>query len=808
MPEKSPLPIEAILPEVKQRLEQHNTLIVEAPPGAGKSTLLPLFLLEQGKNIVMLEPRRLAARSVAARMAALLGEKLGQRVGFAVRFERQVSSATRLLVVTEGLLTRRLQEDPLLEGVDCIIFDEFHERSLHADLALALCREIQRELRPDLKIIIMSATLESAELAQQLGASVLRAEGRSFPLEIRYAQRELEAPIPNRVAQAVLRALESESGDVLAFLPGAGEILRCQELLEGCGALVLPLYGELSLEAQNRAILPSSERRVVLATSIAETSLTLEGVRIVVDSGYARLPRFDPASSLTRLATVRVTQDAATQRAGRAGRTQAGIAYRLWTQAQHASLERSRKLEILEADLAPLALELAAWGAETLPWVTPPSAAALEQARQLLSNLGALEDGRITARGRSMLRFPAHPRLAHLALDAANKALAADVCAILEERDFLDDTSADLGLRVAALRQFRRGKRPYNADKNRLERVEQSAKQWAKLLYVQLEAGDFAGLGQMLALAYPDRIAKLREGEKTRYKLALGRGVRLQPSDPLQGLGWLVVANLEAGLEEGKIYLCAVLEPKDLVPYSKTIDALHWDSKEGALKSARETRVGELLLESKPLLEIPPEQKARVLWAAVRQNPALLEWSDAALSYQARVQSLHLWRGEPFPDFSQEALLARLEDWLVVDGVRRATDFARLDVRLLLEQSLPYQVQREVERLAPAKLAVPSGSQIRLEYDLHGVAPVLAVRLQEVFGWLETPSINDGRTKVLMHLLSPAYRPVQVTQDLASFWKNTYPQVRKELKIKYPKHSWAEDPYSATPVRGAVKRRS
>ncbi|MFN3266764.1 MAG: ATP-dependent helicase HrpB [Deinococcales bacterium] len=804
----SPLPIEAILPELQHQFEHSSTLIVEAPPGAGKSTALPLFLLGLGKNIIMLEPRRLAARSVAARMAQLLGEKLGQQVGYAVRFERQVSSATRLLVLTEGLLTRRLQDDTLLEGIDCIIFDEFHERSLHADLALALCLEIQRELRPDLKIIIMSATLESEALAQQLGAVVLRAEGRTYPLEIRFAQKEPEAPIPNRVAQAVWRALESETGDILAFLPGASEIRRCQELLKGCGAEVLPLYSELSLEAQQRAILPSAHRRVVLATSIAETSLTIQGVRIVVDSGYARIPRFDPASSLTRLATVRLTQDAATQRAGRAGRTQAGVVYRLWTQAQHASLERTRKPEILESDLAPLALELAAWGTATLPWITAPNGAALEQAQTLLGNLGALEQGRITARGREMLRFPAHPRLAHLALAATDKALAADVCAILEERDFLEEQSADLGLRVAALRRFRRGSRPSNTDKTRLERVAQSAKQWAKLLGVRLETGEFSGLGKMLALAYPDRIAKLREGEKTRYKLALGRGVRLQSTDPLQGLGWLVVANLEAGQEEGKIFLCAALETNDLAAHTKSVEALHWDSKEGLLVARRERRIGELVLESVPLTEIQAEAKNKVLLSAVRQNPALLEWSPTARAYQARVQSLHLWRGLPFPDFSDQALLLRLEDWLIVDGVRRAADFARLDLRQMLEQSLPYEVQREVERLAPAKLSVPSGSQIRLEYDLHGAAPVLAVRLQEIFGWTQTPSINDGRTRVLMHLLSPAFRPVQVTQDLASFWKNTYPQVRKELKIKYPKHAWAEDPYSAAPVRGAVKRHS
>ncbi|MEY4531575.1 MAG: hypothetical protein RLZZ156_2296, partial [Deinococcota bacterium] len=529
------LPIQSVLSEVATVLETSQTLIIEAPPGAGKSTLLPLFLLEQNQEkIIMLEPRRLAARSVATRMASLIGQTVGQRVGYQVRFEKVFSNQTQLLVLTEGLLTRRLQDDPTLEGIGCIIFDEFHERSLHADLALALCREIQREIRPDLKIVIMSATLDSQNLSGLLNAPIIRAEGRSYPIEIRYAPRELETPIPNRVAQSVYRALESETGDILAFLPGAGEILRCMELLTSCEAVVLPLYGELSLDAQTKAILPDPQgrRKIVLATSIAETSLTIEGVRIVIDSGVARVPRFDPQSSLTRLETVRVTVDAATQRAGRSGRTQAGVVYRLWTQSQHASLEKSRKPEILESDLAPLCLELAAWGATQLEWITPPNPAAFDKATDLLNRLGALENNRITARGQAMLRFPAHPRLAHLALEAQTlglAALAADVAAILEERDFLDSDTTDLGTRVQALRMARTGKRIFEADQQRLAQVERVATQWAKLLKTKLENHTFnhANVGKLIALAYPDRIAKLRNGESRKYKLALGRGVQL-----------------------------------------------------------------------------------------------------------------------------------------------------------------------------------------------------------------------------------------------------------------------------------------
>ena len=813
MSEEFQLPIVAVLPEIAAHLEKSNTLIIEAPPGAGKSTVLPLFLLEQPwvEHIIMLEPRRLAAKSVASRMATTLGEAVGRRVGYAVRFERQSSSQTQLMVLTEGLLTRRLQDDPTLEGVNCVIFDEFHERSIHADFALALCREIQRELRPDLRIIIMSATLDSHYLSSLLNAPIVRAAGRVFPTEIRYAARELETPIPNRVAQAVFRALEADTGDILAFLPGAGEILRCMDLLHDCAAVLLPLYGELSLEAQNVALQPDlyGRRKVVLATSIAETSLTINGVRIVIDSGYARVPRFDPRSSLTKLETVRVTLDAATQRAGRAGRTQSGIVYRLWTQSQQAGLVQSRKPEILETDLSPLALELAAWGSQKLEWVTPPPNNSLEKAQDLLGRLGAIADGRITQKGQTMLHFPAHPRLAHMALEAKEASLAADLAAILEERDFLDDASSDIGIRVEALRQARRGSRPFAADKQRLERVERVAQQWAKLLKTKLESGAFnhAHIGQLVALAYPDRIAQLRTGETRRYKLSLGRGVSLNEHDALIGTKYLAVAQADAGSEEGKVFLSAPLEPADLIPFSSQYNALRWDTREEMLIARLETRVGELILDSKPLVDIPMPEKNRVLIEAIRANPNLLEWSDQARQYQARVQSLHLWRG--LPNFSDMALLENLETWLAphLDPVRRRADFSRLDVRAMLEQSLPWEIQRQIEQFAPAKLPVPSGSQIRLEYSLDGAAPVLAVRLQEVFGLLQTPTVNDGRMAVLLHLLSPAYRPVQVTQDLNSFWRNTYPAVRKELKIKYPKHSWAEDPFTAVPVRGAVRRR-
>jgi ATP-dependent helicase HrpB len=664
---------------------------------------------------------------------------------------------------------------------------------------------VQSTLRDDLRIIIMSATLESDVLSRTLGgAPVLRAEGRSYPVEIRYATRDSELRIAQQVTRGVLNALEQHDGDVLAFLPGVGEIRQALEMLQDVDALVLPLYGELSLEEQARAIAPQTERKVILATSIAETSLTIEGVRVVVDSGYARAPRFDPKSGLTRLETIRVTQDAADQRAGRASRTSAGVAYRLWTQATHATLERTRKPEIIDSDLGPLALELAAWGSANLEWVTPPNSGALAQARQLLTQLEALDEaGRITEKGRSMQRFPAHPRLAHMLLEGQARgwgALAAEVAAILEERDVLVSEGADLALRITQLRSGKMAR----------SRVEQVARDWRKRLNADSDRGplDERALGILVALAYPDRIAQRRTGETRRYKLAGGRGVRLNDDDPLSSCEWLAVASLDAGKDEGRVYLAAMLHPDDLEVFSSFEDRLVWDDKDGVLIARREKRIGELILSSEPLRDVPMSARVEALCQAVHDDPNLLPWSDAARQVQARVQSLHLWRGDPFPDFSDVALLETLDVWLSpwLEHVRRRDDFAKLDLAQILLQALPWAVQQQLDQLAPVKLEVPTGSKIKLEYRVDGAPPILAVRLQEVFGWLETPTVNDGRNAVLMHLLSPAYRPVQVTQDLASFWRNTYAVVRKELRMRYPKHSWPEDPYTAEPVRG-VKRK-
>jgi ATP-dependent helicase HrpB len=816
------LPIYEVLPELKHQLAQHPTVIVQAPPGAGKSTVLPLELLDQpwlAGQILMLEPRRLAARSVAARMAALLSQEVGQTVGYRVRFEGRVSQQTRLEVLTEGILTRRLQHDPGLEGVGLVIFDEFHERSLQADLALALCREVQQALRSDLKLLLMSATLEGETLSTLLGnAPIISAAGRQYPTQLHYLPRDPEGPLPGTVAGAVSKALAQHGGDVLVFLPGVSEISRTQNLLlnRHPEIKVQPLYGDLSLSQQQEAILPDPARRkVVLATSIAETSLTIEGIRVVVDSGFSRVPRFDARSGLSRLETVRLTLDAADQRAGRAGRLGPGVCYRLWSQSTHHQLAPTRKAEILEADLAPLMLELAQWGVRDpseLNWITPPPAGAVRQAKELLHQLDALEDDVLTERGKAMLELPTHPRLAHLLIEGSS-ALATDIAALLEERDPLPRNSgSDLGLRVEALRHWReKGHGLHGADVGVLGRVdvgvlgrvERLAGQWRKHLGLKPDnsAFDPYQVGALLALAYPERIAQLRQGQTHRYRLSGGRGVRLPEDDPLMASPWLAVAHLDAGNDEGRIFLAAPVEPTSLAAH--TAQTVRWDYRSGSLIAQQEQRIGELVLAAAPLASIPAEQRLAILCQVVQgEGLALLPWTEATRQWQARVQSLHRWRGD-WPEVSDSALLERLEDWLGpwLERVNRREDFARLDLPGILSAMLPWALGSRLDALAPLRLTVPSGSQVKLTYSVDGSPPVLAVKLQELFGLADTPTVNEGRTRVMLHLLSPAQRPIQVTQDLHSFWNNTYPQIRKELRGRYNKHPWPEDPWNAVPTR-------
>ncbi len=818
--------IEQALPELSAALRERPIVLLCAPPGAGKSTGAPLALLGEdwlrGRRILMLEPRRLAARAVAARMARLLGEAPGQTVGYRVRFENRVTARTRLEVLTEGILTRRLQHDPALEGVGLVIFDEFHERNLHSDLALALCRDAQAVLRPDLRLLIMSATLDEPTLRAALGdAPLVRVAGRPFPVSVRYAERDLPAPLAEPVAQAVSRAAFEQPGDILVFLPGAREIRRAEAAIarQQPDLLICPLYGDLPLDAQQAAITPDAagRRKVALATSIAETSLTIEGVRVVIDAGFARVPRFDPRSGLTRLDTVRVTLDSADQRAGRAGRLGPGVCYRLWTQQTQRQLNPSRLPEILEADLAALRLEMAQWGARTadaLPWITPPPAGALAQATALLQLLGALDPhdpGRITERGRRMLDWGAHPRVAHLLAEAqeaggAQAALATDIAALIEERDPMpDQAGADMTLRVEALRHWRRTGSAAQADARALARVERLAAQWRGMMRagagevpVDHSPPDPFEVGRMIALAYPDRVARRRNAGSGRYKLALGRGVRLPDHDPLAAHEWLAVAHADGGSQgEGRIYLAAPLRPEDLQPYAVEREVVGWDARQGALVAQREWRVGELTLATRPLPQPALPQRIVVLCDVIRREGLdVLTWTDAARQWQARAQSMHLWRGDPWPDVSDAALLANTEAWLGpwLDNVTKRADFAGLDVLTMLQQWMPGPLRAQLDVLAPERLTVPSGARIRLRYAPDGAPPVLAVRIQEMFGAQDTPTVNGGRVKVLLHLLSPAHRPIQVTQDLRSFWRNTWPIIRKELRGRYPKHAWPDDP--------------
>jgi ATP-dependent helicase HrpB len=814
------LPILDILPLIKNSLRDNNTVILQAPPGAGKSTALPPALLEEkwldGKKIIMLEPRRLAARAVASRIAFLLNENIGQTAGYRIRFENKI-----IEVVTEGILTRMLQNDNTLEGVGLVIFDEFHERSLHADLALALCREIQSVLRDDLKILVMSATLDEEKLSSILGnAPVIISEGRQYPVDIKYFPGEPNISISIQVSRAVLKAIRSENGDMLVFLPGAGDIHRCTELIEAeaTNIRICPLYGDLSQQKQQEAIMPDQHglRKVVLSTSIAETSLTIEGIKVVIDSGYSRVPRFDPNTGLTRLETIRVTKDAADQRAGRAGRLGPGICYRLWAEGSHQHLVPHRRPEILEADLAPMMLELAQWGVKDLKmlnWLTPPPAGAVNQAKDLLMQLDAVKENRITLKGKKMLSLPAHPRIAHMLLEGAEAgdiALATDVAALLDERDPLPrESGANLALRVEALRKWR--KKDYvRADKNILERVERAAISWRKNFNISADNSHFPEhqLGKLLAAAYPERIAK--KIEYSRYRLANGRIGKIQEYDPLATETWITAAHLEGGTNESRIFMAAALDPDDLKHLSLEHDIISWDSVKGILISRREKRIGNIVIERIPIDNVPEEQKIKILCDAVRSEGInMLPWTDELIEWKNRILNVKIWRpDEEWPDLSVEHLLNTIEEWLspYLKQIKKRDDFKKLELHNILSGLLSWEQSQRLEKLAPAKIKVPTGSLITLKYNTDGSPPILAVRLQEIFGMLDTPTINEGKTKVMLHLLSPGYRPVQVTQDLKSFWTTTYSEVRKDLRARYPKHFWPEDSWTAEAVRG-VKRK-
>ncbi|QTN47039.1 ATP-dependent helicase HrpB [Ectopseudomonas mendocina] len=841
------LPIDALLPALRDALSTRHEVVLEAPPGAGKTTRVPLALLDapwlDGQKILMLEPRRLAARAAAERLASELSERVGETVGYRIRLDSKVGPNTHIEVVTEGILARRLQDDPALDGVGLVIFDEFHERSLDADLALALTLNGRAMFRAadsgeaPLKVLLMSATLEGERLSALLGdAPVLRSEGRMFPVDIRWgAPFQPGEWIEPRVVQTVQQALVDEPGSLLVFLPGQGEIRRVAEQLGEALAgrddiLLCPLHGELELSAQRAAIepAPAGKRKVVLATNIAETSLTIDGVRVVVDAGLARVPRFDPASGMTRLDTQRISRASATQRAGRAGRLEPGACYRLWSQAQHEQLSAYSSAEILQADLSGLALQLLRWGVapQELSWLDVPPPAAYAQALDLLGRLGALDErGALNAHGQAMAELPSHPRIAHLLLRGQALglgALACDLAALLSERDILRGGGADLHSRLTLLSGESRTARSAQGG---VQRARQLAKQFHGLIKnrpVTQAVSDPEHprwLGCLLAFAYPDRIAQQRRAGGADYRLANGRAAQFGQTDALMKYEWLVVADLGSrqGQREERIYLAADLNPAlfagELAEQVQTLEMLDWDEREGALRAERQRKVGELVLERQALAALDEAARCRALVGLVRRKGLeLLPWTPELRQWQARVALLReldmQQQGQSeWPDLSDAALLASLEQWLTpfLSKVNRLSHFAGLDLSSILQTLLPWPLPQRLDELAPRALSVPSGSRIAIDYTEN--PPVLAVRLQELFGLAATPRIAGGRLGLKLHLLSPARRPVQVTQDLASFWANTYIDVKKDLKGRYPKHYWPDDPLIAEPTARAKPRK-
>ena len=842
-----PLPIEAALPQLKAALAGHAGAVLEAPPGAGKSTVVPLALMGEswveGRRLVMLEPRRLAARAVAARMALSLGETPGQRVGYRMRQDTRVSRATRIEVVTEGVLTRLLQEDASLEGVALVIFDEFHERSLQADLGLALTLDAQRHLRPDLKVLVMSATLAGDAVAGLLGdAPLIRAPGRSFPVHTAYAgsgppllpqplaPRGADSP-ERRVLQLLRRALAEQPGDVLVFLPGAREIRRVQEALAATppvGALrVLPLYGELAAAEQDAALAdcPPGTRRVVLATNIAETSLTIPGVRVVIDSGLVRRARFDPASGMGRLETQRISHASAEQRAGRAGRTAPGACYRAWGAGAQSMLAAFTPPEIQDADLSSLALELAGWGsaAAELRWLDAPPPAQLASARELLQRLGALEaDGRISAHGREMARLAVHPRLAHMLISARPlglAVLAAELAALLSERDLLRGREGAQDADIRTRLEMLRGE-PGAAGGERAAIVR--ARRAARELAAQLGARERAAggyepgaPGALLALAYPDRIGRRRAQGDGRYLLTGGTGAAFSGAQALARAEFIVAVDVEAGERDARIRLAAPLERADLyaefAPRLVSETRIVWDEREEAVSARRTVSLDALVLEDKPLPKPPPEAVRTAMLAGVRAlGLEALPWEGEARALRARLEFVRASFDAPgaWPEVSDAALLAQLEDWLApyLEGVTRREHLARVPLAQALAARLSYAQQRLLDESAPTHLTLPSGTRVAVDY-LDENAPAVAVRLQEVFGLAATPRLGRAQVPVTLRLLSPARRPLQVTRDLASFWRGAYAEVRKDMRGRYPKHYWPEDPLRAAPPARTPRRR-
>ena len=888
------LPASQIAVGVNEALHTNSSLVVTAPPGAGKSTLLPLTILSslgEGEKILMLEPRRLAARQIAERMAQMLGEQVGETIGYRVRFESRVSKRTRIEVLTEGILTRMIVDDATLDGVSVVIFDEFHERSINSDLALALTRQAQQIIRPDLKVVIMSATIDTSNICAALQAPLIESEGRMFPVELHYADKDTDPrDIAAAAASTTIEAYKKYEGDILVFLPGQAEIEHCYELLSKSQHFtaspsqpintsthqhlttstsqpttttphhltIHPLYGNLSPEDQRRAIAPSApgERKIVIATPIAETSITIEGVRVVIDAGLCRQVVFDARTGLSHLETVRISMDMATQRMGRAGRVAEGVCYRLWTKASEHLMAEQRKPEIEEADLAPMLLDTAAFGesdAEALPWLTMPPRAGVFKAKELLTALGAIdENGNITSIGKRMATLPCHPRIARMILATTNlttstpqevhlsplgfcrlpeqevhqqhlttstshhnnTSLACDIAALLEEKDPLSETGGtDLTLRLSALRTARRKKQL-----GRWQRIAKIAAEYRRMAHTDEDNRDPAQteVGLLVAYAYPERIAHSTNSIGG-YRLASGANVQLDAADQQSAHSWLAVASLYSATgTTGRVFLAAPIAPDDLEKeFVKEVDNIAWDTKQGCVVMQREQRIGKLILSQKPIHDADKEHLKGIVCEAMKKDGlTMMAWSEKAVEQvQRRVAQVAAWHPEmALPDVSTEHLLSTAAQWLpfyLEEGGRVKTsvqELRKLNLAEIIWNILPYEAQLEVDRLAPTHIEVPTGSHIRIDYRSGAEAPVLSVRLQECFGMERTPCVDDGRQPLLMELLSPGFKPVQLTQDLASFWQGTYFEVRKELRRRYPKHYWPENPLEAEAVRG-VKRK-
>ncbi len=822
------LPVTTIIEDLKSALSRHSGAVLQAPPGAGKTTLVPLALRHekwlQGRRILVLEPRRLAARAAAARMARLRAEPVGHTVGYRMRMERRIGPHTGIEVVTEGVLTRMLQADPALTGVGLVIFDEFHERSLQADLGLTLCLEIQGVLNAELRLLVMSATLDTGAVAAFMGnVPVISCQGRTYPVETRYGAPRQRRDLDKRVAAAIRRAAETHDMSILAFLPGAAEIGRVAQRLHRAGLgvqwRVAPLFGRLTRAEQEFAIAPapSGQRKIVLASAIAETSLTIEGVCVVVDSGFMRVPRFDIRSGMTRLVTRPVTKASADQRRGRAGRTAPGICYRLWTQAEQAALVPHSPPEILVTDMTALALELALWGIhrpEELQWLDSPPQTAYQEACVLLRGFGALDRrGRITPHGRRMARLPTHPRLAHMLVMAGDHALgstACDLAALLSERDFMfgqgEGSETDLQLRLDGLAALRGagGGHPCRSGVDRAvaRRVVRSGDLLRRKLAPPPERPQPSALGRLLGWAYPDRIGQRRRTGEGRFLLSSGRGAYLPVDDPLSAFDYIVAAELDGNRRDARIFLAAAHDREVLLDqfaaqltWQERVD---WDTRHQRVVATRRCCLGRLVMQTERLEAPDPEKiQAALLTGLRRHGLECLPWTPRLRAWQDRVNFLHRVLGGGWPDVSDRCLVDTLEEWLApfTAGMTRLRELAGIDLGKALGGRLDWRQQNTLDQLAPARLKVPSGRMIPLDYSVD--PPVLAVRLQEMFGQAETPQVADGRQSVAVHLLSPAGRPVQITQDLSGFWKKGYNEVRKDLRGRYPKHYWPEDPATA-----------